>query len=198
MPPFVLHGYQTPIFISIGATPFSLVYSMEAILPIEVKIPPMRILTNTKLEEVEWIQNMFDQLNLINEKRVIALCHGKLYHKQLNKAFDKKVYHREFKEGDLVLNKILPIHKGSREKWTPNYKGPYVVKKAFSEGDLILTTRMEKSFHSQLTLMWSKDNMPEKKDSPLIRKLERATYTKKKASRWTEDLKGRSRKKLGK
>jgi hypothetical protein len=39
-----------------------------------------------------------------------------------------------------VLKKILPIHKDSRGKWTPNYEGPYVVKKAFSGGALILTT----------------------------------------------------------
>jgi hypothetical protein len=39
-----------------------------------------------------------------------------------------------------VLKKILPIHKDSHGKWTPNYEGPYVVKKAFSGGALIVTT----------------------------------------------------------
>ncbi|XP_050916132.1 uncharacterized protein LOC127131245, partial [Lathyrus oleraceus] len=117
-----------------------LVYGMEAVLPIEVEIPSMRILMETKLEEAEWIQNRFDQLNLIDEKRLTSLCHGQLYQKRLKRAFDKKVRVREFREGDLVLKKILPIHKDSRGKWTPNYEGPYVVKKAFSGGALILTT----------------------------------------------------------
>ncbi|XP_050875865.1 uncharacterized protein LOC127079525, partial [Lathyrus oleraceus] len=117
-----------------------LVYGMEAVLPIEVEIPSMRILMETKLEEAEWIQNRFDQLNLIDEKRLTSLCHGQLYQKWLKRAFDKKVRVREFREGDLVLKKILPIHKDSRGKWTPNYEGPYVVKKAFSGGALILTT----------------------------------------------------------
>lgn len=58
----------------------------------------------------------------------------------LKKAFDKKVHPRHFEEGDLMLKKILHIHKDPRGKWTSNYDGPYVVKKAFSGGALILTT----------------------------------------------------------
>ena len=38
-----------------------------------------------------------------------------------------------------MLKKILPIHSDPRGKWTPNYDGPYVVKKAFSGGALVLT-----------------------------------------------------------
>lgn len=84
--------------------------------PIEVEIPSMRILMETKLEEDEWIQNRFDQLNLIDEKRITAVCHGQLYQKRLKKAFDKKLCPWEFREGYLVLKKNLPLHKGSREK----------------------------------------------------------------------------------
>ncbi|KAK2428867.1 hypothetical protein QL285_027352 [Trifolium repens] len=140
MLPYALHGYRTAVRTSTGATPFSLVYGMEAVLPIEVEIPSLRVLMETKLEEAEWVQTRFDQLNLIEEKRLTALCHGQLYQKRLKKAFDKKVRPREFREGDMVLKKILPIHKDPRGKWTPNYEGPYVVKKAFSGGALIITT----------------------------------------------------------
>ena len=38
MLPFALHGYRTFVRISTGATPFSLVYGMEAVLPIKVEI----------------------------------------------------------------------------------------------------------------------------------------------------------------
>jgi len=58
--------------------------------------------------------------------------------KKNEKMFGKKVHLREFHEGDLVLKKILPIQKDHRGKWTPNYEGPYVVKKTFSSGALIL------------------------------------------------------------
>ncbi len=44
MLPFALRAYQTTVRTSTGATPYSLVYGMEAILPIEVEIPSLRIL----------------------------------------------------------------------------------------------------------------------------------------------------------
>ena len=58
----------------------------------------------------------------------------------MKKAFDKKVKPREFREGDLVLRKIMSFNTDSRGKWTPNFEGPYVDKKAFSSGALILET----------------------------------------------------------
>ena len=42
--PFALHVYCTALRTSTGATPFSLVYSMELVLPIEVKILAFRVL----------------------------------------------------------------------------------------------------------------------------------------------------------
>jgi hypothetical protein len=38
-----------------------------------------------------------------------------------------------------VLKKILLASRENQSKWTPNYEGPYVVRKAFSDGALILT-----------------------------------------------------------
>jgi len=57
----------------------------------------------------------------------------------LKKAFDKKVHPREFRKGDLVVKKIIFVQKDHRGKWMSNYEGPYVVKKVFSGGVLILT-----------------------------------------------------------
>ena len=53
---FALHAYRTLVWTTIGATPFSLIYGMEAVLPIEVEIPSLRVLMETKLEEIEWIR----------------------------------------------------------------------------------------------------------------------------------------------
>ncbi|KAA3453249.1 RNA-directed DNA polymerase (Reverse transcriptase), Ribonuclease H [Gossypium australe] len=61
-----------------------------------------------------------------------------MYQKKMMRAYDKKVRPREFHEGDLILKNILPIQKDFRGKWMPNWEGPYVVKKAFSRGALIL------------------------------------------------------------
>jgi hypothetical protein len=57
----------------------------------------------------------------------------------MTKSYDKKVRPRGFHEGDLVLKKILPLPGEDQSKWAPNNEGPYVVKKEFSGGALLLS-----------------------------------------------------------
>ena len=59
---FSLHGYLTSARTSTGATPFSLVYGMEVVLPVEVHIPSLRIMNEAGLGEDEWIQTRLDLL----------------------------------------------------------------------------------------------------------------------------------------
>ncbi|KAE9598472.1 putative ribonuclease H-like domain-containing protein [Lupinus albus] len=122
MLPFALHDYRTSVCTSTG---------MEVVLPLEVEIPPLRVITEARLNESEWIQARHDRLNLIDGRRLVAICHGQLYQKMMMRAYSKKVWPRQFHEGDLVLKKILPIMKDNRGKWAPNYEGTYVIKKVF-------------------------------------------------------------------
>ena len=73
--PFTLHAYRTGVRTSTGATPYSLVHGMEAFLPIEVEIPSLWVLREVELEEAEWVQARYEQLNLIEEKRMKVICH---------------------------------------------------------------------------------------------------------------------------
>ena len=41
---FSLHGYRTSARTSTGTTPFSLVYGIEVVVPIEIQIPSLRIM----------------------------------------------------------------------------------------------------------------------------------------------------------
>ena len=75
------------------------------------------------------------------------MCYGQLYQQRMKKAFDKKVKPRVFREGDLVLKKVLSFVPDSRGKWTPSYERPFVVKRAFSGNVLTLTT-MDEEVHS--------------------------------------------------
>ena len=88
-----------------GATLYSLVYGMKVVLLIEVEIPFLRILSQIELSEGEWARSWYEQLNMIDEKHMIAMCHGQLYQRRAEQAFDKKVRPRVFEEGDLVLKK---------------------------------------------------------------------------------------------
>ncbi|RDX65200.1 hypothetical protein CR513_56163, partial [Mucuna pruriens] len=138
MLPYALHRYRTSILTSIGAIPYSLMYGTKAVLPVEVEIPSLRVLAEVELNDAEWVQSRLDQLNLIEEKWLTALCHWQLYQWRIKNAFDRKVWPCLFKEGDLVFRKMLPNAKDPRGKWTTNYEGPYLVKRAFSRGALVL------------------------------------------------------------
>lgn len=70
MLPNALMAYRTSIRTSTGVTPYSLVYGMEAVLPIEVEIPSLRVLAEAEILESTWAQVRHDQLNLIDEKRL--------------------------------------------------------------------------------------------------------------------------------
>ena len=60
---------------STGATPYSLVYWMEAVLPIEVEVLSLRVLTECYIAEVDWQQSRFEELMLFDEIRLKALYH---------------------------------------------------------------------------------------------------------------------------
>ena len=75
------------------------------------------------------------------------MCHGQLYQRRIEWAFNKKVRSIVFEKGDLVLkkrNQAMPDHRG---KFAPTYEGLYVVKKAFSEGALILANMDRNDFN---------------------------------------------------
>ena len=136
--PFALMAYRTTVRTSTGATPYSLVYGSEAVLPAEVEIPSLRVLMEAELEDAEWVKGRYDQLCLLDEKRMAAVYHSQCYQRRIAKSFNKSVRPRVFKEGDLVLKRILPIQQEAKGKFAPNYQGPFIIKKVLSGGALIL------------------------------------------------------------
>ena len=103
--PFALCAYCTYVRTSTSATSYSLVYGMKAILPVEVEILSLWILSQTKLFEAKWACSQYEQLNMIDEKHITAMCHGQLYQRCVKRTFNKKVRPRVFEEGHLVLKK---------------------------------------------------------------------------------------------
>ncbi|XP_070015364.1 uncharacterized protein [Nicotiana sylvestris] len=123
---------------NVGATPYLLVYGTEAVIPEEVEIPSLRIIVEVEIEDSEWVKTRLEQLNLIDEKQMAAVCHGKLYQQRMARAYNKKVRTRNFEVGQLVLRRILPYHKEAKGKFTPNWKGPYIIRKFLMKEALYL------------------------------------------------------------
>jgi len=49
---YTLHAYHTTIKTSTSANPYSLVYGVEAIMPLEVEISSLRVLMDAELEKI--------------------------------------------------------------------------------------------------------------------------------------------------
>jgi len=73
---FALCTYRIYVRTSTVVTPYSLVYGMEAILPVEVEILFLKILSQTELLEVELAYSRYEQLNMIDKKCMTTMCHG--------------------------------------------------------------------------------------------------------------------------
>ena len=69
---FALWGYRTSICASTRATPYSLVYGSEVVLPTEVEIQSLRVLVETNVLEEDWAKARYEQMALIDEKRARA------------------------------------------------------------------------------------------------------------------------------
>ena len=79
---------------------------MEVVLPIEMGVRTLRIVLESEIFEANWLQSRYDQLCMLDEKRLKALYHIQCYKRRIRKAFDKKVRTRDLKFGDLVLKEI--------------------------------------------------------------------------------------------
>ena len=73
---FALWGYRTFIRASTRATPYSLVYGSEVVLPTEVEIQSLRVLVETNVLEEDWAKARYEQMALIDEKRARAPYHA--------------------------------------------------------------------------------------------------------------------------
>ena len=56
------------------------------------------------------------------------------------------------KEGELVLKDTKPLLTDPREKFKPNWKGPYLVKKLLSKGAVILSDLEGNEFRNPINL----------------------------------------------
>ena len=79
---------------------------MEAVLPIEMGVCLLRTVLKSEIFIADWLQSRYDQLCMLDEKRLKALYHIQGYQRRIRKAFDKKLKTRDLKLGDLVLKEI--------------------------------------------------------------------------------------------
>ena len=137
--PFALWAYRTSFRTSTRATPYSLVYGMEAMLPVEIEIVSLRVTLEYQIPETEWAQSRYDQLSLLDERRLRAADHVQAYQRKMTRAFRKRVKPWKFQKGDLVLKVLRGLINDPRGNFRPNWSGPYVIRDLTREGAAWLT-----------------------------------------------------------
>ena len=122
--------------------PFSLVYRCEAVLPLKIPIPSLRIVIASSMTEEEKDKQRLAQLEELNEKRLKAQQQIELYQARIARAYNKGIKLWTFEEGELVLAVRRPTktaHK-SRGKFQPKWEGPFIVETVYSNGAYRLVT----------------------------------------------------------
>ncbi|XP_070010171.1 uncharacterized protein [Nicotiana sylvestris] len=107
--PFALLGYRTTVRTSTGATPYLLVYGTKAIIPAEVEIPSLRIIQEVELSDAERIRSRYEQLALIDGKRMNVVCHGQLYQNKNVQSLQQKGQTKTIHTGATGTEANFPI-----------------------------------------------------------------------------------------
>ena len=137
-----LWAYRTSCRTPTQATPYSLVFGGEAVLPLEVQIPSLRVAIQESLTDDKNAKVRLAKLETLDERRLHAQQNLEIYQQRMTNAFNKKVRLRSFKKGDLVLMVWTPIivTRRTKGKLEPKWEGPYVIEKVYSNGAYLLIT----------------------------------------------------------
>ena len=96
---------------------------MEAVLPVEIEMGSLRLALEHQISEAEWTQSRYDQLSLLDERRLRAADHVQAYQRKMTHAFRKWVKPRRFQKGDLVLKVLRRLISDPRGKFRPTWRG---------------------------------------------------------------------------
>jgi hypothetical protein len=129
-----------------GFTPFFLVYGAEAVLPTNLEYGSPKV---KSYDEGANRRAREDSLDQLDEARTVALMHSARYQQALKRYQARKVRHRDFNEGDLVL-RLRQDNRG-RHKLSPPWEGPYVVVKVLNPD----TYKLVNEDGEELTNAWN-------------------------------------------
>jgi len=131
-----LWAYRTTYKTPTQLTAFALVYGVEAIWPLKLQIPSLRIPIQEGLTEDENHKRRVAELDAFDEKRLRAQQNLECYQAHLSRAFNKKIRMGSFQISDQVLMVRRPtiIPYKTERKFTSKWDGPYVIQEVYTNG----------------------------------------------------------------
>nr|GEU56423.1 reverse transcriptase domain-containing protein [Tanacetum cinerariifolium] len=122
----VLGAHRTMVKSSNGETQFSLMYGMEAVIPVEIGMPILRT------AEVDMIKNdeaLGINLDLLKEKIEQAAIQDAKSKAKMERYYNASVRNTSFRPGDFVYRNNKASHAEEGGKLGPKWEGPYKVRK---------------------------------------------------------------------
>ncbi|GKV27692.1 hypothetical protein SLEP1_g36830 [Rubroshorea leprosula] len=132
----VLWAYRTTSRTATGETPYHLAFGTEAVIPVEIGVPSLRI---SHFEPAQNERLLRENLDFLDEVREQSRLRTLAYKQRIANLYNKRVRPRNFRVGDLVLRKAgLTGFETRYGKLAPNWEGPYIVTEVPHPGAYIL------------------------------------------------------------
>jgi hypothetical protein len=123
----ILWAYRTTPQESTQQSPYSLVYGMEAVTPLELVTPSFRIDSYDEERNGEAIATDLELVSKIRERAQVRIME---YQKRFKKAFDKTIAPTHFQQGDMILHKVEATWKRVG-KLDAAWEGPFRVVRSY-------------------------------------------------------------------
>ncbi|XP_057425850.1 uncharacterized protein LOC130719235 [Lotus japonicus] len=149
----VLWAYRTTPHSTTGESPFRLTFGTEAVIPAEIGEPSARTMGHDPGQNDQLIN---EDLDLLAERRAVANCRELIAKQHAAIRYSKKVVHRVFLPGDLVLrNASIGARGTERGKLAANWEGPYRITEATGTG----AYKLEKLSGEKIPRTWNAANL---------------------------------------
>ncbi|MCO5561544.1 hypothetical protein L7F22_015164 [Adiantum nelumboides] len=127
-------AYKTTYRDATQFTPFHLVYGQEALQPIELNIPTIKLTGRQEQNNDEaWIDRLLNLVELEWKREAAYHCYEKKA-LQLKDKVNEGIKDKEIKEKSLVLRYNNALDNRFDAKFERRWEGPFIVKKAFTGG----------------------------------------------------------------
>ena len=81
-------AYRVTVRTPTQSTPYSLVFGIEAVLPLEVELPALRVAIHDELTQDEQVRLRFQELDALEERHLKALQNLEFYCRNMARAYD--------------------------------------------------------------------------------------------------------------
>ncbi|MCO5564636.1 hypothetical protein L7F22_018302 [Adiantum nelumboides] len=131
---FLCRAKRTAIKIGTGFSPFHLVFGKEALLPIEVEIPALKMMLKFEEANHDALKERLLYLQCLQLDRALALEHYELVLKTSQAKANAKVKDKGIKKGDMVLRYNSKLDSTFQKKFQIKWQGPFLVLDRFPNG----------------------------------------------------------------